>query len=146
MAMMGDADRHPSAGADGGPTMTLAVDREAVEALARPSEAIDGAREWSRYVGVVGDDTDAVRATVDRYGLDQDFHLGGLDAQSVLSRLKWEADTDRYVYIGTDERDRELAEYVNWEYLPVGEAAEAAGWARATGWDPAGFLKSLLPW
>ena len=126
--------------------MTLAFHLEAVQALAAPAAVFDDARGWSRFVGVVGDDAAAVERVVDQHGLGQEFELGSLDTQSVLSRLKWEADTDRYVYIGTDDRDRALADFVNWEYRHVQEAAAMAGWELAADRGPLARLRDRLPW
>lgn len=117
-------------GADGNPSgeLTLAFDLAALRELAYPGAVFADARRWSRYVGVVGDDTQTVSEMVDRHGLRQDFELGSLEPFAVLSKLKWEADTERYVLVGSGENDRELAKYVGWEYLTVREAAEKADW------------------
>lgn len=108
--------------------MTLAFVLTALDEFADPRAVFADARHWSRYVGVVGDDPRAVSAYVDRWGLRQDYELGTLETYAVLSKLKWEADTDRYVLVGASEQDRSLAEYVGWEYVPVEEAAEQANW------------------
>lgn len=108
--------------------MTLAFELSALKAFTRPRRVFEDARRWSRYVGAVGDDPEAVESYVRRCGLRQDFEIGSLPKQSVLSQLKWEADTDRHVYVGTDDEHRELADYVNWEYFPVEQVADAAGW------------------
>lgn len=108
--------------------MTLAFDIAALDEFANPQAVFADARQWSRYVGVVGDDPRAVSACVDRHGLQQDYEIGTLEPYAVLSKLKWEADTDRYVFVGSTEEDRELADYTGWEYVPVRQAAENAGW------------------
>lgn len=144
--MTDDCDTMAMPDAEGKASMTLAFHRTAIDDLAYPARAIDDARRWSRFVGIVGDDPDAVQIDVDRYDLHQDFHLGGMETQSVLSRLKWEADTDRYVFIGTDERHRALADYVNWEYQPVAQAADAAGWPLSDRRGPFGLLDAIRWW
>lgn len=116
---------------DGRGKMTLAFRLAALEELADPRAAFADARRWSRHVGVVADDGRAVETFVRRHGIRQDYEIGDLDAQSVLSRLKWEADTERYVLVGGGERDRDLAEYVGWEYLPIESAADEVGWTLA---------------
>lgn len=130
--------------------MTLAFDLGAIEALANPGDAVSDARRWSRYVGVVSNDQPAVETFVRRHGIRQDFELGSLDRQSVLSKLKWEADTARYVLVGTTERDRDLAEHVGWEYVPVEEAAAAADWTLAAETGPLAGIRARLvglsPW
>lgn len=137
--MSGSAD-------DGNGGMTLAFHLDAIEALATPRDAVGDARQWSTHVGVVADDTDAVETAVRRYGIRQDYELDGIDAQSVLSRLKWETETARYVYIGTNESDEALAEYVNWEYLDVATAAEAADWQLRANQSTLDRLRMRLTW
>lgn len=112
---------------DGG-DMTLAVELAAAEALADPGAAFADAHRWSRHVGVVAEDAAAARSFVRRHRIRQDFELGDLDRRSVLSKLLWEADTDRYVFVGATDLDRALADHVGWEYLPVEEAAAKADW------------------
>lgn len=124
--------------------MTLAFELAAFEAFVDPRAVFADAREWSRYVGVVGDDPRAVESAVRRRGIRQDFEIGDLDPQSVLSKLKWEADTDRYVFVGTDEEDRALADHVGWEYLPVEEAAAKAGWTLRKDAGPVGRIRAFL--
>lgn len=126
-------------------SVTLAFTIGAVEALASPAIVFADAREWCRHVGIVDDDRPAVEAAVSRYGIRQDYELGSVDGQSALSRLKWEADTDRYVYIGTNADAQSLAEYVNWEYLDIREAAEKAGWRLADDVGPLDRLRAFIP-
>lgn len=113
---------------DSGGGLTLAFDLAALEALASPRAVFADARRWSRHVGVVDDDARAVESYVRRHGVRQDYELADLEPVGVLSKLKWEADTDRFVLVGADEEARALAEHVNWEYVPVEEAAAKAGW------------------
>lgn len=115
-----------SAGTSG--EMTLAFDLDAIRAFARPRDVFADAREWSRYVGVVADDVAAAESFLRRCGLQQDYDLGTLPKQAILSQLKWEADTDRYVYVGVTDEHRSLAEYVHWEYRPVELVADRTGW------------------
>lgn len=143
-----DLDRDSNDGTQG--DVTLAFELAALDEFADPGAVFGDARQWSRYVGVVGDDPHAVSAYVERHGLRQDYELGSLEPYAVLSKLKWEADTDRYVLVGSTERHRELADYVNWEYVPVEEAAEKAEWTLA---EDAGVLgrvrvslSRLSPW
>lgn len=125
--------------------MTLAFELAAFRALADPQAAFADARQWSAYVGVVADDERAVAAAVDRAGVTQDYEIGDRDAQSVLSRLKWEAGTERFVFVGTAPEDRALADYVNWEYRPIDEAAAAAGWRLQADLTPLERLANRLP-
>lgn len=133
-------------GPDENGSITLAFSIGAVEALASPDAVFADAREWSRHVGIIDDDRTAVEAIVSRYGIRQDYELQSVDAQSALSRLKWEADTDRFVFIGTEADDRALADYVNWEYLSVREAAAKAGWKLDDDAGPLDRIRAFIPW
>lgn len=133
-----DADSASDGPHDG--EVTLAFTLDALEEFAHPRAVFADARRWSRHVGVVGDDPTAVSAYVERHGLQQDYELGTFEIYSVLSKLKWEADTDRYVLVGSNEEDEALADYVGWEYVPVQDAAEAAGWLLA---EDAGILERV---
>lgn len=123
-----------------GGSVTLAFVLDALEEFADPQAVFADARRWSQHVGVVGDDPDSVSAHVARNDLQQDYELGSLEPSAVLSKLKWEADTDRYVLVGTTEADEALADYVGWEYVPVREAAERADWMLA---ENAGVLERI---
>lgn len=118
--------------------VTLAFMLDALEEFADPRAVFADARRWSRHVGVVGDDPAAVSAYVTRHGLQQDYELGTFETYAVLSKLKWEANTDRYVLVGSSKEDEALADYVGWEYISVGDAAEKADWLLA---EDAGILE-----
>lgn len=119
----------------GGGELTLALSFSALKRLDDPERAVAEARGWSKYVGVVSERPQHV---VMKYTRDRDIpkHFlprpGGEkrrtleDVKSVSS--EYEA-TDRYVFVGTTEADREAATAAGWEYVPLEEAAEAAGWA-----------------
>lgn len=109
-------------------SITLAFTSAAIRALARPTPVLSEANRWSKHTGVVASDPEDVAALVRRFDIPQDYVFGNLERRTVLSRLKWEASTERYVFVGTDQGDRELAEYIRWEYLTIDEAAERAGW------------------
>lgn len=111
-----------------GAEMTLAFDVRALDEYLDPRAVVDDASRWSRHVGIIGTDQAAVARYVERYDLRQDFELGSLDRRSVLSKLRWEANTLRFVFVGSTATDRKLADHVGWEYLPVEEAAAKTGW------------------
>ncbi len=111
--------------------MTLAFGLSAFERLAEPNEVIDDAREWSRYVGVIANDTDAVASFVEEHDLRQDFDLGDRDKWLALEGIREGTDTDRHVFVGLTEDDRLAAEGTGWEFVPLHEAAEKAGWTLA---------------
>lgn len=115
--MNGDAD------------MTLAFDLAALQELAEPDRVFTDARQWTEYVGVVSEKpTYVVTNFTRKHRIRQDFFSGPRGREESLESVKEQFDTDRHVFVGTNEDDRELAERVGWEYLPVGDAAEAADW------------------
>jgi hypothetical protein len=112
--------------------MALAFDLSALRALADPAAAVDDAREWALMVGVV---SDAPESTVSAYAREhrirRDFFPGERDARESLVYVRQAFDAPRYVYVGTDASHRGAATAAGWEYLPVEEAAEKAGWTLA---------------
>jgi hypothetical protein len=109
--------------------MTLAFELEALKRLARPEEVFSDARTWSEYVGVVSDKPTYVVTNFTRKNrIRQDFFSGPRGREESLENVKTQFDTDRHVFIGVDDEDAELADEVDWEYLPVEQAAEAADW------------------
>ena len=112
--------------------MTLAFELSALRALADPAGAFVAAREWSAYVGVVSaEPTYVVTNYTRKRRIRQDFFSGPKGKGESLASVREQFDTDRHVFVGTEEADRELADEHGWEYLPVEEAAGAAGWALA---------------
>jgi hypothetical protein len=114
----------------GGSTdMTLAFELEALKRLARPEEVFSDARTWSEYVGVVSDKPTYVVTNFTRKNrIRQDFFSGPRGREESLDNVKTQFDTDRHVFVGIDQNDADLAETVDWEYLPLEQAADAAGW------------------
>ena len=109
--------------------MTLAFELSALKRLADPNEVFADARGWSRYVGVVSDEpTYVVTNFTRKQRIRQDFFSGPKGKGESLASVKHQFDTDRHVFVGVDEADEALAGEHGWEYLPVGSAAEAAGW------------------
>ena len=131
---------------DGDPSkrVTLAFELAAFERFGDPEAVIADAREWSRYVGLVANDTDAVAAYVREHGLEQDFDLGGRDKWLALSDLREATDTPRHVFVGCTEDGERAAAHTGWEFVPVAEAAERAGWTLEAETDRgSGFLARL---
>ncbi|KYH26438.1 hypothetical protein HAPAU_15360 [Halalkalicoccus paucihalophilus] len=115
--MNGDAD------------MTLAFDLAALQELAEPDRVFTDARQWTEYVGVVSEKpTYVVTNFTRKHRIRQDFFSGPRGREESLESVREQFDTDRHVFVGTGDDDRELAERVGWEYLPVEDAADAAGW------------------
>ncbi|WP_135304153.1 DUF7124 domain-containing protein [Haloarcula amylovorans] len=115
---------------DGGSgDMTLAFDLDALRELAYPDSVFNDARQWSEYVGVISDQpTYVVTNFTRKHRIRQDFFSGPRGREESLENVKEQFDTDRHVFVGTEDADAELAETAGWEYLPVEQAAEAAGW------------------
>lgn len=122
--------------------MTLAFSLAALERFAAPARVFADAREWSTHVGVVSDRPQHVAMKFTRdHQLPKHFlpRPGGEkrqtleDVRSVSSEYET---TERYVFIGTSEDDREAAAATGWEYVPLEEAADAAGWEVSAETDP----------
>lgn len=110
--------------------MTLAFELSALQALAEPGTAFADARQWTRYAGVVSaeEPTHVLTNYTRKRRIREDFFSGPDGVTDALESVRAEFESDRFVMIGTDEADRERAEAAGWEYLPVEEAADAAGW------------------
>ncbi len=117
---------------EGSGDMSLAFDLAALQELAEPDRVFTDARQWTEYVGVVSEKpTYVVTNFTRKHRIRQDFFSGPRGREESLESVKDQFDTARHVLVGTAEEDRELAERVGWEYLPVEDAAEAAGWELA---------------
>lgn len=117
----------------GGSTdMTLAFELETLKELADPGAVFSDARSWSEYVGVISEKPTYVVTNFTRKNrIRQDFFSGPRGREESLESVKEQFDTGRHVFVGTNEEDGQLAEEVDWEYLPVEDAAEAAEWTLA---------------
>ncbi|MFC4408746.1 DUF7124 domain-containing protein [Haloarchaeobius iranensis] len=114
---------------NGDGTMTLALELSALERLANPEAVFDDARRWSKYVGVVSDKPTYVVTNFTRKNrIRQDFFSGPRGKGESLESVGEQFDTDRHVFVGTTDEDAALADEVGWEYLPIEDAADAAGW------------------
>ena len=113
--------------------MTLAFDLAALQELAEPDRVFTDARQWTEYVGVVSEKpTYVVTNFTRKHRIRQDFFSGPRGREESLESVGDQFDTERHVFVGTSDEDRELAERVDWEYLAVENAAEAAGWELAS--------------
>ena len=118
---------------DGSGDMTLAIELEALQSVADPGAVITDARQWTEYVGVVSEKpTYVVTNFTRKHRVRQDFFSGPRGVGESLGNVAEQFDTKRHVFVGTGDEDRAIAEEVDWEYLPVTEAAAAAGWELAT--------------
>ncbi|ARS89374.1 DUF7124 domain-containing protein [Natrarchaeobaculum aegyptiacum] len=121
---------------NGDSDMTLAFELEALKRLASPERVFEDARGWTEYIGVVSEKPTYVVTNFTRKNrIRQDFFSGPRGKAESLEGVKDQFQTGRYVYIGADDEDEELAEEVGWEYLDVEDAAEAADWILAATMD-----------
>ena len=125
---------------NGDTDMTLAFELAALEELAYPERVFEDARSWSTYVGVVSEKPTYVVTNFTRKNrIRQDFFSGPRGRAESLESVKSQFDTERQVFIGTTDEDAALAEEVDWEYLDVEAAAEAADWVVAASLDDDGI-------
>jgi hypothetical protein len=119
---------------DGGGSsdMTLAFELEALKELANPESVFSDARSWSEYVGVISEKPTYVVTNFTRKNrIRQDFFSGPRGREESLENVKSQFQTERHVFVGLTDEDEALAESVDWEFLPLETAAEAAGWELA---------------
>jgi hypothetical protein len=112
--------------------MTLVFTLAAIEKFADPATVFAEARQWSRYVGIVATDTDAVDAFVDAHDLRPDFDQGEADKWLAMEEIGTATATSRHVFVGTTMEDRRIADHLGWEYRQPAAVAEKAGWALAS--------------
>ena len=116
--------------------MTLAFDLTALQKLAKPDAVFTDARQWSEYVGVVSEEpTYVVTNFTRKHRIRQDFFSGPRGREESLANVKDQFGTDRYVYVGTNEEDRGLAEAAGWD---LGEPDPPDTGAAATDADDGG--------
>ena len=116
---------------DGGSStdMTLAFELAALQRLADPGGVFDGARRWSEYVGVVSAEPTYVVTNFTRtHRIRQDFFSGPQGKGESLENVRGQFDTDRHVLVSPLAEDEALAADVEWEFVPLERAAEAADW------------------
>ena len=109
--------------------VTLVFSLGAARSLVDPAAAFADAREWSRHVGIVANEADAVAAFVRDHGIENDYALTNWDKWGTLADVREESAAPRCVFVGTTRADRRVATETGYEYLRVVEAAEKAGWA-----------------
>jgi hypothetical protein len=128
----GEDDRHaPDGGRDRSGEMTLVFTLAAIEAFADPASVFAEARQWSRYVGVVDNDADAVAAFSEEHGVEPDFDTGDADKWLAMEEIRKTTATPRHVFVGTSVEDRRIADHLGWEYRTVEGVAEKADWTLA---------------
>ena len=108
--------------------VTLLFTLGAARSFADPPAVFADARRWSRYVGLISNDTAAVDAFARRHGVENDFELRNWDKWGTMEAILEATDTPRHVLVGTKRQDRRLAGAAGWEYRTAREAAEKADW------------------
>lgn len=132
-ASEGDAPQATGPHGETADDLTLAFTYEAVTRVADPAYVFSDANTWADWLGIVGDvPTPAINKFQRDHGVDADFFNGsgtgprerlrGIDAYSMF-------DAERFVLVGCP--DAEEADWApdGWEFLPLSEAAEKAGWS-----------------
>lgn len=123
--------------------MTLAFDLVALKRLRNPRAVVVDARRWARHVGIVGENTDDVRAFATRHVIRRDFPQGARDRATDLRVARSRFETDRYVFVGIED-GRTLTAANGWEFLHVESAAKKAGWALEADTSTARTLRTRL--
>ncbi len=121
---------------DGAETITLAFELAALERLADPSGVIRDTQRWTDHLGIVSDEpTHLVRKRARDYGLSPDFLPGPRNREESLAKIRHQPEhaADRFIFVSTDESLRPVAERHDWEFRPIEEAAETAGWRLHSG-------------
>lgn len=117
--------------------MTLAFELAALKELRAPDSVFTDARQWTNYVGVISEKpTYVVTNFTRKHRIRQDFFSGPRSREESLENIKEQFDSDRYVFVGTEQADEELAGKTGWEYVNVENAAEAASWQLAPDEQP----------
>ncbi|WP_436900433.1 DUF7124 domain-containing protein [Halovenus halobia] len=117
--------------------MTLAFELAALKELRAPDSVFTDARQWTNYVGVISEKpTYVVTNFTRKHRIRQDFFSGPRSREESLENIKEQFDSERYVFVGTESADEELAGKTGWEYVNVEDAAEAASWQLAPDEQP----------
>lgn len=111
--------------------MTMALTYGAATRLADPAAVFASAREWADWVGLVGDvSAPDIHMFQRDHDVEADF-FNGTDVgpverlQNVTETSKFYA--NRLVVVGPPADER-IASAADWEFVPLAEAAEKAGW------------------
>jgi len=132
----GDESRQPTTGAaphgEDPDDMTMALTYRAAKRLAHPASAFSDAGAWADWVGIVGRvDTPVINRFQRQNGVDADFFSGtgtgpGERLAEIGPRSMFYA--KRMVVVGIAGEDERVAAEADWEFVPLEEAAEKAGW------------------
>ncbi|QAU12021.1 hypothetical protein EKH57_04245 [Halorubrum sp. BOL3-1] len=113
--------------------LTLAVSLGALDRLARPDRALEDAATWASHVGIVSSEPPYIeRRRVREADYHQDFLSGPRSISEALSAVRNNFQTERYVFVGTDDTGGAVETVPDWTYQSVTDAATAADWRLAT--------------
>ncbi|VTT85149.1 hypothetical protein DM2_31 [Halorubrum sp. DM2] len=113
--------------------LTLAVSLGALDRLARPDRALEDAATWASHVGIVSSEPSYIeRRRVREAGYHQEFLSGPRSVAEALSAVRNNFQTERYVFVGTDETSGAVEAVSGWTYQPIVDAATAADWKLST--------------
>jgi DNA-binding response OmpR family regulator len=113
--------------------VTLALSLRALGRLVRPNRAFKDATTWTSYIGIVSSESSVIeRRRVREVGYQQDFLSGPRSIEEALSRIRSHFETERYVFVGTDETGGVAETVPDWTFQSVNDAATAADWRLAT--------------
>ncbi|MFO7926370.1 MAG: DUF7124 domain-containing protein [Halobacteriota archaeon] len=116
--------------------ITLAFDLAALERLADPAGVIRDTMRWTDHLGIVSDEPSyLVRKRARDYGFNPDFLPGPRTRSESLVKIRNQPEhaADRYIYVSADESLEAVAEQHGWEFSPIEEAADTAGWRLHSG-------------
>jgi len=112
--------------------MTMALTYRAAKRLAHPASAFADAEGWADWIGIVGRvETPVINRFQRQNGVDADFFSGtgtgpGERLAEIGPRSMFYA--KRMVVVGVEGADERVAAEADWEFVPLTEAAEKAGW------------------
>ena len=113
--------------------LTLAISLTAIDELARPKAALEDATTWAKYVGIVSSEPSYIeRWRVREAEYPQDFLSGPRTIEEALVDVRNHFETERYVFVGTDEISEVVKGVPDWTYRSVTDAAMAADWQLVT--------------
>ena len=113
--------------------LTLAFSLQALERLTQPEQAFEDAATWTSHIGVVSSEASFIEGRrVRDAGYEWDFLSGPRSIEEALSSLLDHFETDRYVFVGTEETSEIVERVPHWTFQSVTEAAGAADWQLAS--------------
>ncbi|RJT07839.1 hypothetical protein [Halococcus sp. IIIV-5B] len=107
-------------------SMTLAFELAALRRTRDPQAVVVDARRWARTVGLLSADPVAAHGFCAEHLVRRDFRARPTAWD--LRDLSTQFETERYVLVGTTPDRPMYLPRQRWEYLPLVDAATAAGW------------------